>query len=235
MALSEAAERIIRGRRATRAFLGDAVPEKTVRAVFELAGAAPSNSNVQPWRVEVVSGATKDRLADALVDADGEGRRTVDFPYSEAIYAPEHNQRRAAFGQALYGALGISRDARRTGDGGQVRDAREMLAAYNTASLRFYGAPHVALLFAPDSGDPRLTADVGMYAQTLLLAMRAHGVDSCPQALLSFYADTVRETLGVSGGKLLLGVAFGYADPAARVNAVSVGREPLEQTTRFHH
>ncbi|GAA2557322.1 nitroreductase [Winogradskya consettensis] len=222
MALTEAAERIIRGRRATRAFLAEAVPEETLRAVFELAGAAPSNSNVQPWRVEVVSGAAKDRLADALVDDDGRGRRTVDFPYSEAIYGPEHHQRRAAFGQALYGALGID------------RDAREMLAAYNTASLRFYGAPHVALLFAPDSGDPRLTADVGMYAQTLLLAMQAHGVDSCPQALLSFYADTVRETLGVSGGKLLLGVAFGYADPAARVNTVAVGREPLEETTRFH-
>ncbi|MEK8169805.1 nitroreductase family protein [Streptomyces sp. M19] len=85
---------------------------------------------------------------------------------------------------------------------------------------------HVALLFAPDSGDPRLTADVGMYAQTLLLAMAAHGVASCPQALLSFYADTVRQTLGVTGGKLLFGIAFGYADPDAAVNTVAVGREP---------
>ncbi|WP_221891594.1 nitroreductase family protein [Microbispora sp. KK1-11] len=73
-----------------------------------------------------------------------------------------------------------------------------------------------------------------MYAQTLLLAMAAHGVASCPQALLSFYADTVRETLGVTGGKLLFGISFGYADPAAAINAVTVGREPLGETTRFH-
>jgi nitroreductase len=88
--------------------------------------------------------------------------------------------------------------------------------------------------FAPDSGDPRLTADVGMYAQTLLLALGAYGVASCPQALMSFFADTVRETLGLTGGKLLFGIAFGYADPAAAVNTVTVGREPLGETTRFH-
>ncbi|OON77716.1 nitroreductase [Streptomyces tsukubensis] len=213
---------LIRGRRATRAFLPDPVPEDTMEAAFALAGAAPSNSNAQPWRVEVVSGAARDRLAEAVKTAHRTGRRTADFPYSEAIYSTVHQRRRAAAGAALYGALGID------------RDAHELRAAYDASSLGFYEAPHVALLFAPDSGDPRLTADVGMYAQTLLLSLAAHGVASCPQGLLSFYADTVRETLGLTGGKLLFGIAFGYADPGAAVNAVAVGREPLGETTRFH-
>lgn len=134
-----------------------------------------------------------------------------------------HQHRRAAWGAAVYAALGID------------RDAHELLAAYNAKSLSFYGAPHVALLYAPEPGDPRLTADLGMYAQTLLLAMTAYGVASCPQAMLSFYADTVRETLGVIGGKLLLGIPFGYPDPTAAINAVTVGRASLEETTRFHH
>ncbi|MFE7572818.1 nitroreductase family protein, partial [Streptomyces sp. NPDC057539] len=64
--MSDYAEKLIRGRRATRAFRPDPVPEEILRAVFALAGAAPSNSNAQPWRVEVVSGAQRDRLADAL-------------------------------------------------------------------------------------------------------------------------------------------------------------------------
>ncbi|MEV7422315.1 nitroreductase family protein [Streptomyces sp. NPDC091212] len=131
----------------------------------------------------------------------------------------------AAFGLAgaeMYGALGID------------RDAQEPRAACDVRSLGFYDAPHVALPFVPDSGDPRSTADVGMYAQTLLLSLAAHGVASCPRALLSFYSDTVRETLGLTGGELLFCIAFGYADPAAAVNAVTVGREPLRETTRFH-
>lgn len=220
--LPGAAEQLIRGRRATRAFLPDPVADETIEAAFGLAGAAPSNSNAQPWQVEVVSGAARDGLAEALLAAHRAGRRSVDFPYSEDVYAPVHQRRRAAAGAALYRALGIG------------RDARELRADYDARSLAFYGAPHVALLFAPDSGDPRLTADVGMYAQTLLLALAAYGVASCPQALLSFYADTVRETLGVAGGKLLFGISFGYADPAAEVNSVAVGREPLRETTRFH-
>ncbi|MET7999934.1 nitroreductase [Nonomuraea glycinis] len=220
--LAGAAARLIRDRRATRAFLPDPVPDETIEAVFGLAGAAPSNTNAQPWQVEVVSGVARDNLAKALTDADRAGLRTVDFPYSDDIYAPAHHRRRAAFGAAIYGALGID------------RDAQDLRAAYDAKSLNFYDAPHVALLYAPDSGDPRLTADVGMYAQTLLLAMAAHGVASCPQALLSFYADTVRQTLGVTGGKLLFGISFGYADPTASINAVTVGREPLSETTRFH-
>ncbi|GAA1630172.1 nitroreductase [Actinoplanes couchii] len=222
MTTTSTVEQVIRGRRATRAFRSDAVPAETIEAIFDLARNAPSNSNTQPWRVEVVSGAARERVADALVAAHEAGRRTVDFPYREDIFEPVHQQRRRAWGAEFYGALGVGR-----GD-------TDTIADLDRRSLRFYEAPHVAFLFAPDSGDPRLTADVGMYAQTLLLAMTAYGIASCPQALLSFYADTVRETLGVTGGKLLFGVAFGYADPTATVNTVVASREPLAGTTRFH-
>ncbi|WP_236795729.1 nitroreductase [Amycolatopsis sp. GM8] len=221
--LSRHAERLIRGRRATRAFRSAPVPQETLQAIFDLAAAAPSNSNAQPWRVEVAGGRVRDELAAALQDAHRAGRRSVDFPYSEDIYSPTHQKRRAAAGAALYGALGIA------------FEDEEKRAAYDIESLDFYGAPHVALLFAPDTAEARLAADVGMYGQTLLLAMRAYGVSSCPQGLLSFYADTVREVLGLNGGKLLFGISFGYADDDAPVNAVTVGREPLSETTRFHH
>ncbi|MEW1654186.1 nitroreductase family protein [Streptomyces sp. NPDC093707] len=220
--LSGCAEKLIRGRHATRAFRPETVPEGTMRAVFSLAGAAPSNSNTQPWQVEVVSGAARERLANALQAAHAEKRTSVDFPYSEDMYAQVHQARRAAFGAELYGALGIDRDD---------HTAR---AAYDAESLRFYGAPHAAFLFVNGDGGARLAADVGAYLQTLLLAMTAYGVDSCPQCLLSFYADTVRAELGVTEGRLLVGISFGYADETAPVNRVTTGRAALESTTTFH-
>ncbi|MGW7086845.1 nitroreductase family protein [Streptomyces sp. NPDC054871] len=146
----------------------------------------------------------------------------MDLPYSEDMYAQVHRVRRAEFGSELYGALGIGHD-----DHG----AR---AAYDAESLRFYGAPHAAFLFVTGDGGARLAADVGAYMQTLLLAMTAYGVDSCPQGLLSFYADTVRSELGISGGKLLVGVSFGYADETAPVNRVTTERAALAATTVFH-
>ncbi|MFD9858005.1 nitroreductase [Streptomyces alboflavus] len=220
--LSGSAEKLIRGRRATRAFRPDAVPEDTIRAIFSLAGAAPSNSNAQPWQVEVASGAARLRLADALRAAHAVGRTSIDVPYSEDIYTEVHQERRAAFGAELYGALGIG------------PDDHAARAAYDARSLGFYDAPHAAFLFVTGDGGPRLAADVGAYLQTLLLAMAAYGVASCPQGLLSFYADTIRAELGVTGGKLLVGVSFGYADEAAPVNRVTTARAALETVTTFH-
>ncbi|KUF18640.1 nitroreductase [Streptomyces silvensis] len=221
--LSGSTEKLIRSRHAVRAFRPDAaVPPETMRAIFSLAGAAPSNSNAQPWRVEVVSGAVRDRLAESLREAHAAQRTSVDFPYEEAMYSPVQQERRAAFGAQLYGTLGIAP---------ADHAAR---AAYDAESLRFYGAPHVAFLFVSDRDDARLAADAGAYMQTLLLAMTGYGVDSCPQGLLSFYADTVRDELGITGGKLLVGVSFGYADDTAAVNRVTTGRAALEATTTFH-
>ncbi|MEV0259630.1 nitroreductase [Streptomyces sp. NPDC050732] len=220
--LSDYAEKLIRGRHATRAFRSEAVPDDTMRAIFSLAGAAPSNSNAQPWRVEVVSGTKRERLAGALRAAHAEQRTSADFPYSEGMYAAVHQERRAAFGADLYGALGIG------------PDDHAARAAYDAESLRFYGAPHAAFLFVTGDGGPRLAADVGAYLQTLLLAMAAYGVASCPQGLLSFYADTVRNELDVTEGRLLVGVSFGYADESAPVNRVTAGRAALEATTAFH-
>jgi nitroreductase len=220
-ALNQTVAHLIRGRRATRAFLPDEVPADTMRAVFELAGHAPSNSNTQPWCVEVVSGAARDRLADALVAAHAAGRQSVDFPYREGLFQGALATRRAQFGAQLYETLGIA------------RDDTDLLDGYNTQSLRFYGAPHVAMLFAPAETEARIAADMGIYLQTLLLAMEAHGIASCPQALLSFYADTVRAELGVAERKLLIGIAFGYADESAAVNTLRVPRAELAETTRF--
>ncbi|PAN03111.1 oxidoreductase [Streptomyces sp. Alain-F2R5] len=218
----EYAEQLIRGRHATRAFRPDPVPQDTLHRIFSLAGAAPSNSNAQPWRVEVVGGARRDRLAEALRTAHAERLLTADYPYSEDMYTPVHQERRAAFGAGLYGALGIGPDD---------HTAR---AAYDAESLGFYGAPHAAFLFVTGDGGPRLAADAGAYLQTLLLAMAAYGVASCPQGLLSFYADTVRDELGADEGKLLVGISFGYADEDAPVNRVMTGRAALEETTTFH-
>ncbi|WP_211346964.1 nitroreductase [Saccharothrix australiensis] len=220
--MPEYAERLIRGRRATRAFRPDPVPEQTLRAVFSLAGAAPSNSNTQPWHVEVVSGAARDRLAQALVTAHARKNLSLDFPYSEDLYRGTYQQRRQHSGERLYAALGIHREDHAARD------------AYNAESLRFYGAPHVALLFTAPNAEVRMAADVGIYTQTLLLTMTAYGIASCPQGLLSFYADTIRAELGIQDRKILLGISFGYADTSAPANTITMPRAELDETTRFH-
>lgn len=222
MTREDYADRLIRGRRAVRAFRPDPVPQDTLEEVFGLAASAPSNSNTQPWHVEVASGATRERLSVALVKAYDLQQVSTDFPYRTDLYVGTYGERRRTAGAIMYGAAGIDHD-----DG----DAR---AAYDAQSLRFYGAPHVAMLFLPENAEVRMAADLGIYVQTLLLALESRGISSCPQGLLGFYADTVRAVLGVQNRKLLLGVSFGYAEAGAAINGISVPRAPLSETTRFH-
>ncbi|WP_264079682.1 nitroreductase family protein, partial [Mycolicibacter algericus] len=100
---------------------------------------------------------------------------------------------------------------------------------HGAALYQSCGAPHVAFLFMPALGDGVRTAgDIGMYAQTFLLSLTARGFHGIPQTVLGMYADTVRNTLGISDDlKLLFGISFGHADPSAPVNDLRMHRLPL--------
>ncbi|CAM5690328.1 MULTISPECIES: hypothetical protein [Streptomyces] len=53
--------------------------------------------------------------------------------------------------------------------------------------------------------------------------------------MLGFYADTIREFLGVPEElKLLFGISFGTANETAAVNNIRMGRIPLEQSVVLH-
>jgi len=217
------AEHLIRARRSVRAFRPEPVPREELHAIFTLAGQAPSNANMQPWRAEVVSGATRDRLSEALVAAMVEGRYSPDVPEDEGIYEEIHRERREAMGEILYGALGIE------------RDDMEGRSAWYLDNLRFFGAPHAVLIFMPARATERMATDVGMYGQTLMLALAAHGISSCPQGILGFFADTVRDVLGIAdGSRLVYGISFGYADDTSAVNRIDMPRVPLSESTRWH-
>ncbi|WP_193044108.1 nitroreductase [Mycolicibacterium baixiangningiae] len=213
---------VVRSRRSARRFLPDPMSTADIRNVLEDAQTAPSNSNTQPWAVHVVSGAVKDAVSNELLQAYEDERESPDFTadYGEGIYL----ERSRDHGAVLYEAWGVARS--------DVEGRREVIRD----NLRFYGAPHVAFLFMPALGDGVRTAgDIGMYAQTFLLSLTARGFHGVPQTILGMYADEVRKALGVSNDlKLLFGISFGYADPAAPVNDIRMHRLPLSRSVVIH-
>ena len=213
----------IRRRRSVRAFRPDEVPEATLREVFSLAQYAPSNCNVQPWTPHVVSGEALRRLREALV---GAGMRDEpvkpDWP-AESKFVGIYRERQVDAAQKLYGAMGVER-----------RDlvARKLAYVRNHA---FFDAPHVVFIFMPEPFDTREATDIGMYAQTLMLALTARGIASCAQGALGLFPDIVRRELGVPANfRLLFGVSFGYEDPLAKANQARVGRADIDDAVLFH-
>ena len=210
-------------RRSVRGFRPDPVPADVLRSVFAMASAAPSNCNVQPWIVHVVSGASAEQVRSALHDhARGGAAISPDYPLTGA-YPGHYRTRQVEAAKALFAATGVARDD---------------LAARTESFLRnfrFFDAPHAAFILMPDWAQIREAVDCGMYAQSLMLAMAAHGIGSCAQGALGHYADILRQALGVEEGhRLLFGIAFGYEDEGHPANATRTGRAPLGDTTIFH-
>jgi nitroreductase len=218
-----AVDEVIRQRRSVRGFLPKEVPDAVLREVFELAQQAPSNCNVQPWMIHVVSSEAGRQLRDKLLAA---GRRRdplrPDWP-ADGKYDGVYRDRQYDAAARLYGAMGVER-----------KDMEGRFAAY-LRNQAFFDAPHVAFIFLPMPFDVREATDCGIYAQTLLLALTARGIGSCAQGALGLYPDLVREHLGVPcEHRLLLGISFGYEDTSIKANAARVGRAELVHAVQFH-
>ncbi len=212
---------VVRDRRSVRSFLPTPVPDETIRAVCDDARHAPSNANIQPWQVHIVSGATRDAVIEAMLATD---TMSPDYPWSYDELYGVYLERQIAQATSYYRALGIGREDR--------QDRRAALQR----NVEFFGAPHAALLFMPGFYDGvRVAGDVGMYAQTFLLSLVAHGLGGVPQTLLGFYAEPIRSVLGIDASmKMLFGISFGYPDNDSPAASYRIDKAPLEQTVRFH-
>ena len=178
----------IASRRSVRAFLPDPVDEATIRDILEVAARAPSGTNMQPWRVYVTTGETKQRIADAILNS---GIRAEKAEWDEYKYYPDqffepYLRRRRAGRLRLYGPLGIGR-----------RDVDQMRAQHDR-NFVFFDAP-VGMIFTIDR---RLNqgswVDYGMFLQNIMVAARARGLHTCPQAAFAPYHHQIRPVLGIS-------------------------------------
>lgn len=223
---SEAArvDAAIVSRRSVRAFLANPVEEDTIRAILEVASRAPSGTNMQPWRVYVTKGAVKQRITDAILDS---GIRAEKAEWDEYKYYPDqffdpYQSRRRANGFGLYSALGIGR-----------RDVDRMRAQHDR-NFVFFDAP-VGMIFTIDR---RLNQgswiDYGMFLQNIMIAARARGLHTCPQAAFAPYHRQIRPILNITDEEVVVcGMALGYEDTHKPENDFRTDREPLETWVTF--
>ena len=211
-------------RRSIRRFLPDPVAPSIVRAILSDAARAPSGTNFQPWRVHVVTGATRQRLSSAVIDAAEAGNRCDEYAYAPTPLMEPYLSRRRKIGFDLYKLYGVARDD---------------YAGRKRAALRnfeFFGAP-VGLFFTMErcllEGS---WLDCGMFMQNVMILARAHGLETCPQQAWCEYGRIVHEVLGIPDTHIMLsGMALGFRDPDAPENSLVSEREAVEQFTEFHN
>ena len=213
--------KLIKSRRSVRGYLPEPVDKTVLESIFATAQTAPSNCNTQPWKVGVVSGEARNCVQNKLETAVVNGDFQMDFAF-DGSYHGIYKERQYDAAAQLYAAMGIER-----GD----KDKRNAAFMRNFA---FFDAPHVAFIFLPEEFGIREAADLGMFAQNLMLSIRAHGLASCPMTALSFNAPAVREELGLDEShKLMFGIVFGYEDVNNSANDTRLGRATLSDTVTF--
>ncbi|ORW70978.1 nitroreductase [Mycobacterium saskatchewanense] len=206
----------IRRRHSTRMFLPDPVPHHLVEESLELATRAPSNSNVRPWHVVFVSGAARDRLVAAMLEqARSEPPKVPQLP-------AEFAHLRRDLGAHVYGAMGIARDD---------AEARRVAVLRN---WEFFRAPLGGVVSTHRDFGLVDSLGVGMFLQTLVLALTARGLGACVQVSIAGYPGIVREQLGIpEETTILCGLAVGYSDPDFPGNSLRVGRERVDRHAVF--
>jgi len=211
-------EQAVNERRSIRMFLPDKpVPRELVDRALELAIRAPSNSNVQPWHLRLVSGAARDRLVAALLDEASSKPPVV--PELPELFA----HLRRELGAKVYGSMGITRD---DSEGRRIAVLR---------NWEFFRAPLAGIVCMHRDLHYVDSLGVGMFLQTFLLALTAHGLGTCVQVSIAGYPEIVREQLSISDEyAILCGLAIGYPDPTFPANTLRTDRNPIEHNVVFH-
>jgi nitroreductase len=210
-------EQTINQRHSTRKLLTWSVPRAVVEEAVALALHAPSNSNIQPWRMVFASGAGLDRLKGALMDVARRGASNIPtLPEAFRHYRQE-------LGAQVYGVgWGIAL---------KVRVGR---AAAVLRNFVFFGAPLVGIACMHRDLGPADALSVAMYLQTLLLAATARGLDTCVEVSVAGSPEILHRELGILPDlSILCGLAVGYSDPGVPVNRLHIGHEAIEKSVGF--
>jgi nitroreductase len=214
----------IASRRSVRAFLPTPVPRETIERILTAAARAPSGTNMQPWRVRVLTGAAKERLSKAVCEAalTGPDTHKSGYAYYPAQFPEPYLSRRRKVGWDLYGLLGIKRG-----------EAAKMQAQHGRNYL-FFDAP-VGMMFTIDRVlEIGSWLDYGMFLENIMIAARGFGLHTCPQAAFAPFDVVIRRELGIPESEMVVcGMSLGYEDTSAVENTLQTEREPLSGFVEF--
>lgn len=221
-----AVDAAIKTRHSLRAFLPTPVPRRTIEDILEVASWAPSGTNTQPWQVHVLTGAALKRLADriqaAYLDPDQNAAHREEYAYYPTEWRSPYIDRRRKVGWDLYGLLGIA------------KSDKARMQHQHGRNFVFFDAP-VGLMFTIDRVMQQGSwLNYGMFLQNIMVAARARGLHTCPQAAFTQFHRLIAEELQLGEEQMVVcGMSMGYADPDAVENSLVTERVPVAEFAHF--
>ena len=211
-------------RRSARGFLDTPVDADVLRGIVTKAVRAATGGNLQPWHIDVLTGAPLADLKAAIAAKlwRGENETPAYAIYPEELVAP-YRDRRFAVGEAMYAEIGIPRED---------KAARRLWFARN---FQFFGAPAALFCTVDRRMGPPQWADLGMYLQNVMLLAVEAGLATCAQECWAVYPETVGAAIGIPPERMLFcGMAIGFEDTTEPANRLRSSRAPDAEWLTVH-
>ena len=224
--VQETVDEVIRSRRSLRAFLPTPIATEDIQAILEVAARAPSGTNTQPWKVTVLRGLSLQRVSNAILAAHNypEVAKThmEEYKYYPVEWRSPYIDRRRKVGWDLYALLGLT------------RDNKAGMHAQHGRNYQFFDAP-VGLIFTIDRiMEQGSWLDYGMFLQNVMLAARARGLDTCPQAAFTQYHKILQKELQLPEDQMIVcGMSLGFADMSKIENSLVTERATVSEFVQF--
>ena len=207
-------------RKSIRAFTKKKVPNQLIEELLRKSSRSPSGGNLQPWKIFVVNNESMKNFLDFQLNWTKPDLPAYDI-YPSKLKEP-YRTSRFELGEQMYALLGIGREE---------KDAR---IAQVMENFKFFGAPCALFCFVDRQMGPPQWSDLGMFLQTFMLLAKEAGLDTCAQEAWSIKNESVSEFVNAEDSDILFcGMAIGYRNETAIVNALKSERRPLNEWAKF--
>lgn len=213
-------------RRSIRAFLATPVAREDIEQILQVAARAPSGTNTQPWKVYVLTGASKQRLSQQILAAHNDPevacQHKQEYAYYPSKWVSPFIDRRRKVGWDLYALLGLT------------RENKEGISAQHGRNYQFFDAP-VGFIFTIERVmEQGSWLDYGMFLQNIMVAARGRGLDTCAQAAFTQYHRIIADVLQLPASETVVcGMALGFADHSQIENSLLTEREAVSGFVKF--
>jgi len=216
--------RAILERYSTRDFKPDPVPKEVLEKILATSLQAPSSGNGQPWEIFAAAGTAAEDIRRSFLErfaADVPGKPEMSgLPPSQQPQALQERMKKIT-GDRLK-LLGIDPQ-----DNAAMKSYREI-------GGRLFRAPVILILCMDKALNTWSVLDIGLIAQTIMLAARESGVASIIAGAFVAYPDILRKELDIPDTlQIVSGIGLGYENPTSIINTYRSPRRPLQEVVRF--
>ncbi|MEQ9125256.1 MAG: nitroreductase, partial [Alphaproteobacteria bacterium] len=202
---------LARARRSIRGYKPDPVPKEVILEILDVASAAPSSMNTQPWHFHVLTGAPLDRIRQGNSE-----RMLAGAPVQREIpmhdpYDGIHRQRQVEIAKQLFAAMGIARDDKDRRQDWVMRGFRQFDAPVSIVVTFDRALAHSAVAHF----------DIGAVVYGLVLAAWERGLGAVINGQGIMQSDVVREHAQIPEDEVIMTcVAMGYPNDDFEANNV---------------